>query len=373
MRSLLISLTLLAAARLPAQEKPALPGQEPDVLLLNNGERLVGHFESATAAAISFKSETAGVVSIHWDKVKELQASGAYAVIPKSVRVTGRQAIASVPKGSVSMVGKTLRVTPAPGATPREVPIADTAFVVAQPDFDKVSAPHSIFGDWQGGVTGGFSLVQATQSARGYNAGVSLARKEPDASWVEMRSRTLIDVNVSYAKVTQPHSPDIKTEIYHGGLEQDVYFSPRGFGFGQLAFDHNFSQGLDLQQLYGGGVGVTVVKRENQQLDLKISADYIRQSFSEAANNKNLIGSQFSDTYLRKLPRGIVFTQALTFTPSWNNTSAFAAIGGATVIFPTYKRLSVNLGVSDSYLHDPAPGFRKNSFQSTAGIAYSLR
>jgi len=57
---------------------------------------------------------------------------------------------------------------------------------------------------------------------------------------------------------------------------------PRFYAFGQGAFDHNFSQGLDLQQTYSGGIGWTLIDRANQTLDLKASLSYVRQQFSGA-------------------------------------------------------------------------------------------
>ena len=370
--SIFTLILLLPAALLRGQEKPHAPAPEPDTLLLNNGEKLIGHLEDSTAAAVTFKSETAGTVSVHWDKIKELKAGGIYAVIPKSLPVKDAKALAAVPEGSLALAGKDLEVTPAAGGKPETVPVADTGFVVTQPDFDKARENHGLLSDWKGGVTGGFALVEATQTSRAYNAALALSRSEPDVGWLGARNRTIVNFQVAYGKVTQPDSADIKTEIFHGDGERDEYFSARGFAFGQLSFDHNFSQGLDLQQLYGGGVGVTVLKRANQQLDLKGSVDYVRQSFTEASNNKNLIGAQFSDTYFYKLPHGILFNQALTVTPSLNITSAWSAIGSAGLVFPAYKRLSVTLAVLDGYLHDPPNGFRKNSFQSTAGIVYTI-
>lgn len=54
--------------------------------------------------------------------------------------------------------------------------------------------------------------------------------------------------------MSQPGSPKLKTSIFHGDLERDPYL-PRshGYFFVQTAFDHNFSQGLNLQQMYDAG------------------------------------------------------------------------------------------------------------------------
>jgi hypothetical protein len=220
---------------------------------------------------------------------------------------------------------------------------------------------------------GGASLVEATQKSNTFTAGVALVRAVPAENWLDPRNRTIVDFSVSYGKLTQPNTPTVKTSIYHADAERDQYFSGRFYGFGQLAYDHNFSQGLDLQQAYGGGVGWTVIKSAHQTLDVKASVNYIRQQFETAANNQNLVGSTFAEGYQRTLPHGILFTEQLSATPAWNNTRAYTASGGAGLTMPMFKRLSLSLSALDMFLNDPPPGFKKNSFQFTTGVSYTLK
>ena len=213
----------------------------------------------------------------------------------------------------------------------------------------------------------------------------------PKAGW-SRNNRTIFDFSASYGTVSQPGSPTLKTSIYHADGERDEYFSARVFAFGEAAFDHNYSQGLDLQQTYSGGIGWSVIKEANQTLDLKASMSYINQEFantagatigagtsttsvgpSKATATQSLIGSTFSEAYLRKLMHGIAFTESATVTPAWNNTNAYSAIGSVGLTLPAYKRLAVSLNATDAYLNDPPPAFKKNSFQFTLGLTYSLR
>jgi len=38
-----------------------------------------------------------------------------------------------------------------------------------------------------------------------------------------------------------------------------------------------------------------------------------------------------------------------------------------------HKRLSLALGSLDTFLNNPPPGFKKNSFQFTASLTYALK
>jgi hypothetical protein len=71
-------------------------------------------------------------------------------------------------------------------------------------------------------------------------------------------------------------------------------FSP----WGRRPFDHNFGQDLELQQIYGGGFGWTVLKTRKQEANLKGTIQYEKQQFiTGGGGNQNLIGSTFAATY----------------------------------------------------------------------------
>jgi len=191
-------------------------------------------------------------------------------------------------------------------------------------------------------------------------------------NWLDIRSRTILDFNEAYSKLSQPNTPDVKTSLLHAAAEQDWYLSPRLFAFGQAMWDHSYSQGLDLQQTYGGGVGFVVLKRTNQELDFKASMDYIDYRFQNSVLNKHLVGSIFGETYVRTFTHGILFNEQAGFTPSWNDTSAYSAFASAALTFPVYHHLGLTVGALDNFLNIPPPGFKKNSFQFTLGATYSF-
>lgn len=354
-------------------QKPGAAKPQPDVLIFTDGEKLIGQLKSAKGDSIVFKSDMAGEVTVAWSKIQELRTSHAFAVVNKNVKLGKHADISQVPQGNVAMTDQKVAVEPATGA-PRTVPVPDVGFVVAQPEFEKAMHHQAgFFQDWGGAVTAGLSLVQATQSARTFTGGIALVRTEPAEGWLNPSTRTLFDFSAAYGKVTQTGLEDIKTAIYHGDAEEDKYFSPRLFGFGQAAFDHNFSQGLRLQQMYGGGLGWTASKSAAAELDLKAGLSYIHQGFDISASNQSLVGTTFAEIYTRKFQHGILLNEQLSATPSWNNTNAYFGTGSVSLTMPVSKRLSMTTAALDTFLNDPPAGFKKNSFQFTAGLTYALK
>lgn len=351
----------------------------PDSIVFTNGDKLVGHFVRSTGSSVTFKSDALGDLTLDWSKVRELDTAARVAVIRKGVQFRRKRTPLDIPIGTLAMQDQNLRITAAPGSPVQSIPVTDAAVVIEESEFQRAANRSPGFlSDWTGAITAGATLVRATQNNQTFTGGVNLIRAEPTEDWLNPSYRTLVTFTESYGKLNQPATPTVKTSIFHAAAEQDQYFTSAVFAFGQADFDHNFSQGLDLQQTYNGGIGWTAVKTAAQQLDLKGSASYIRQQFLPGPTgiqpaSLNLIGSVFAERYHWKLPRGAVLDESLSATPAWNNTSAYSAAFNTLVTIPVYKRLGGSAGVIDTFLNDPPTGFKKNSFQFTMGLTYTLQ
>jgi hypothetical protein len=342
-----------------------------DVLLFLDGERLTGHFVKSAGSSLTFHSDALGDITVDWSKVKELQSSAKVAVLPKNAMLRKRADASSIPQGTLSMQDQQVHLAAAP-EPPKSIPVADAGLIVDQAGFQNaLSHQPGLLDAWKGAVTIGAAVVNATQDSESFNGAVSLVRAIPTESWLEPSNRTSMNLSAAYGEVSQPSTPSIKTAIFHGDLERDEYFSPRLYVFGQGAFDHNFSQGLDLQQTYSGGLGWTVIQHDNETLDLKASVSYVRQQFA-GAPDLDLIGSIFAEAFKRKFKHGLTLDQHLTLIPTWNNTNAYSGAFNALLSMPVYKRLNGSAGFIDSYLNNPPPAFRKNSVQLTLGLTYVL-
>jgi hypothetical protein len=361
---------------LPTQAADAAAKPKPDVLVFSNGDTLTGKLDHEAAGSVSFASDNAGTVEVPWAKLKELHTQGEFAVIQTGSPVGRKKANVDIPIGTISIEGDTLTVVTKTGA--RQIPVKEIAYIVDQATFEKnVYKKQGFTQGITGAITAGASTVNSTQNSVSINSGVVLSRVVPPVPWMPARQRTLLDFNSNYGKVTQPNTPTVKTNILHAGIEEDEYLSPRFYLLEQAMWDHNYSQGLDLQQLYGGGAGFTAIKDAKQELDVTGIIDYTKQSFSgtdtTAAYTNNIIGSSFGDNYIRKFPRKIVFTEIAAFNPAWNSPSDYSANVSVGATFPVYKNFAFSLGVIDSYLNDPPPGFKGNSVQLNTGLSYTIQ
>lgn len=369
-------------AAAPAEHGP------PDTILFTNGDHLTGTFLREVGGAVMFHSNIVGDISVPWSKIKELHSNTRMAVLQKSVTVHRGKIGNQVPIGPLTVSDNKITVQPENKPAVAPIPVKSAEYIIDKTTLQKeVLQRPGFFDGWNGAATAGATIVHATQKQYTFTGAIALARIAPTVSWLDTRNRTTIDFNGSYGKITQPAyvsegvfypSSDSKSSIFHAAAERDQYFSPRMYVLGETAFDHNYSQGLDLQQVYGGGVGYTVVKRPRQDLDFKGTVQYEKQNFLNATDgtNQNLIGSTFAGVYLLHLPRGLIFNQQVSYLPAYNNTRAYSATESDTLAIPFYKSLSFSVGTLDSYLNDPPPAVPptlKNSFQFTFGATYTFK
>lgn len=359
-----------------------------DVIVFTNGDQLTGTMERGVGENVVFKSDTVGEITVPMSKVKELRTHGSFVVIRKDEKPSK---VTRHP-GSLVYADNAVTVDTKIGAS-ETVPVKNLAFIIDKTTYDNNVAHHpNLLHGWNGSVSGGASLIRSTQTGTSFNAGITLIRSIPTVSYLPPKTRTTFNLLESYGKLTQPVIPptgappsEAKTSIFHADAEHDIYFTPRFYTLGEVSFDHNFAQGLNVQQVYGGGFGWTPLQTPIQQLDLKADVHYEMQSFIQPEQpappatplpsipNQNLIGSTFGEAYHRNLPGKIVFTENASILPAFNNPDAYSAVAAAGLTLPTYKRISLGLNATDNYLNMPATGYKKNSFQFITSVVYAFK
>jgi hypothetical protein len=383
----LMTLPIVFTARnAVAQDAAAKPGV--DVLIFTNGDQLTGTLVSESDGSVTFHSDMTGDVEVDWNKIKSLHTGGKYAVITPGEKLRVGRPAPQVPVGTLSVSNDEVSVSGVGGEV-KNVPTKDAAYLVNGDDFQKAIAHEPGFAHgWTGDITLGASLVESTQTSDSFNGAIALVRTQPSVDWLEPRNKTIFDATAAYGLTTQPFIAGVqsassaKTNILHGDIERDQYLTPRFYALADASADHNIGSGLQVQQIYGGGAGYSIIKEKTRTLDVKGDIHYQRQEFYPAADfpsgqTLNLIGASIGEMYMQKLPKGMVFNETGTVLPAFNTPagqpSAFSAQIIAALLFPVYKNLGFTLGSQDNFVNNPPLGYKKNTFQFTAGVTYSLK
>jgi Protein of unknown function, DUF481 len=384
-----VVLALFALSATLCHAAPQNPA--PDTLVFINGDTITGTFVHEVGGTVTFHSNMLGDLEIPWKNIREIHTGTNVAVIRNGVVLKHGHIPADLPIGTLAVSDGLVTVHPANHAMIQPIPVASAEYIVDQASLHKQLLGHpGFFQAWNGAATVGLTLVQATQNQYSFAADISLARVVPTVSWLAPRNRTTVNYAQSYGKITEPAYTDssgafvpstyTKSSIFHADAERDQYFSPRFYYLGMLSYDHNFSQSLDLQQLYGGGFGYTVFKNPVHEFDVKAILQYERQAFFSNTPppppTENLIASTFGGYYLRHVTKGILFTQQLLYIPAWNNLHAYSFSETDNLALPVYKNFSFSLGTLDTYLNNVPltyPATKRNSFQFTTGVTYNIK
>ncbi len=353
---------------------------KPDVLVFLNGDRITGNLVKADGVNIYFATDEAGQVTVPWTKIKNFDTSKRFAVLTKKEKAQRKHINHSIPVGSLHLNGKTLTI--ADNNASQNVAVSDISYVIDEATYRKnVEQEQGLFHGITGSVTAGYSQVNSTYNSTTLTSGVNLTRIAPAVPWMKAARRTLLNFSNTYSTFTQSPSPTAVTNILHGSLEEDEYLKPRFYLLEQAIYDRNSVEGLALQQVYGGGLGYTVIKKAMQELDLSATVNYTKQQFDQpvALNpnqapsaTQNLIGATFADNYTYKLPHHIVLTEVSNVTPEFNYFQAYTANATVGATMPIIKNFGLSIQAIDNYLNDPPPGFKGNSTQYTTGLTYSI-
>lgn len=386
---MILPLACAASAKHEATPKtPAAAAAPPDVVIFINGDQLSGTMIRSEGPAVLFHSKMVGAVQIPWAAIKELRTNGQMVVIQNNVlKHRGKQSL-KLPSGPITVADQRVTVHAEGGASVTPVPLKDVKFIIDEKTFQKQIAGHpGIFEGWNGALTAGTTLVQATQNQTSLTAGVDLTRLVPTVSWLAPRNRTRISFTGAFGKITQPSftaggvtvpAASVETNIYRAAAERDESLTPRFYLLAKTVFDHNYSQDLDLRQRYGGGIGWIALKTPKQGLYLDAMLQYEGQSFLNAAAsaNQKLVGSTLDATWGATLSHGITATQIVYWIPAFNNSHAYSVGESNTLTLPFFKGLAFSIQSIDDYLNNPPPAIpptKRNSFEFTTGISLTIK
>ncbi len=371
-------------AQAPAGKTP------PDVLVFANGDRLTGKLVSANGGNVVFKSDMAGDLTIPFSKVKELHSGTEFVALRKSK--AGH--IAPAGTGTVTFAEDKVTLTKGTEAA-QTLAAGDLGYLIDVPTYAKAVDRRAGFAEgWTGAATAGLTLVRSTETATTFTGAVNFVRAIPVVAYLPNRNRTTVNLSETYGTNSSPVIPQttppsppvvVQSSIFHADGQRDEYFSPRLYALADVSFDHNFSQGLQLQDVVGVGAGWTPLQTARQELDLRADVHYEKQEFLPTAvgtvnaangafqDNLDLVGSTFQENFHRTLPRKLVFTEWANILPAWNVPKAYTANAYVSLTLPVFRRWNAVISATDNYLNDPSPGYRRNSVQFVTGVTYTLK
>jgi len=329
-----------------------------DQVVLKNGDRLTGSIEKSDDKSLVIKTEFAGEVTVQWPAVQEIKSEQPLHVSLKE----GKTVV-----GAISGSGGKVDVATKTG---ERVEVAKDSIVVMrshaeQKAWEKLQHPGLLEG-WNGGVSIGFGLTGGNSETK------NLALAFNGVRTGLHDKLTLYAASVYATNDLAPAATRVTANTNRGGARYDRDITPRLFGFVNADFFTDALQDLNLRSVFGGGLGIHVVKRPSTTLDLLGGANYTRENYTQAAPLPHLIHSfaaaQAGDEFLHKLGKSTVITQRAYLFPDFQNTGEYRATFDLATVTKFNKWLGWQNSFGDVYVTNPPIGKKKNDIVFTTGL-----
>lgn len=342
-----------------------------DQITLKNGDHLSGTVVKSDGKTLVLHTDYAGDVTVQFDAITQLTTD-------KELHVTTADKKTVV--GPVSTSDGKIEVATKAGGTV-EVPPAKVVLMrndAEQLAYDKSMHPGLLHG-WNGGVNVGFSLARGNSEATNLALGINAVHPtENDTTTIYLTS---LNTNNQLA------TPSTVADLITAGIRYDHNLDPRLFGFVAADFMSNALQDLDLRGMYGGGLGVHVIKSDKTMLDVLAGLNYTHETYSNGAVvtpvtvppayvsygvTNRFLALTLGDQLVVKAGKSTVVTQKFDFYPNLSDTGEYQGEFDLGTVTKISKWLGWQNQFSDIYVSNPPIGTKKNDLILTTGLNFSF-
>jgi putative salt-induced outer membrane protein YdiY len=339
---------------------------QADVVTLKNGDRLTGTLVTVKGGNLELKSEVLGspttplALTIPLAQVASFSAEKPAVVVQGQKTVEGQLVLQ--PSGDWQVTEKGQSQT---------VPAANVDLILPADAYHAlVEHKAKLWQDWHGTSSLGYAIQRGDQQTSNFSATVAAIRERPATPIFQRHWRTNYNLTTLLSHATE-NGTEISSNTFSTGFRQDYLFTPRSFLFGFAQIDHVGPQGLYLRQTYGGGYGYDLISTSRTVFSLLGGLDYVHEKFVTGDSNsaaEALAGEKLGIQFTKR----VRLDHNLNFYPNLSDTGRYRFDTATTLSAQLVNKFSVNVGVIDLYLSNPAAGSKKNNVAFTTGLGYTF-
>lgn len=330
-----------------------------DQITMKDGDRITGAIVKKDGDSITVKSKNFGTVTLKWADVATVKSDQ-----PLTVTLAGGKSV----KANIETQGDRIQVA-APGA-PQAVDPKDVITLrddAEEKTYQKFLHPR-LLDLWT--ITGSLNLAGTTG-----NSETSTLTTPINFVRASNTTRTTAYFNSisSSAKINGVNSSTAKA--VRGGWAYDRNLAKKIFANAFNDYEYDKFQALDLRMVIGGGVGYHVWSHDASHLNVVGGGDWNRAAFgatgSSVAFTRNSAEAFWGDDFNYKLSARTSFVETFRMFDNLSDTGQYRMNADVSATTQLTKWLTWNVSLSDRYLSDPVPGFKKNDFLYSTGLGFS--
>jgi putative salt-induced outer membrane protein YdiY len=348
---------------------------EADVVVLANGDRITGTFQSVRGTMLTMQAGPLGNLSIPVSQISSIALGE-----PVTVVVHG----GAIVHGDIALEPSHVWDVTGDDGVAHTIAVSTVDVILPAARFqamvDHVAEPWQ---DWTGTANLGYSIQRGNQETNTFSSSVDSRRERPPAPVFAPHWRTNVHLTMLLSNAIEAGT-SIGSNTVSSSVRQDLFFAPGAFVFGIVQFDHVGTEGLSLRQTYGGGSGFDLPLTPRGTFSVFGGLTFVRESFSESAAQTAVDqanGTSRADTGQPSAQLLIGEKLRYQLTPRVRLDHTANAYPNVTIVGQYHldtrsavdvkltNRFSLNTSLIDLYLSNPAPGGRRNNFALTTGIA----
>jgi len=324
---------------------PALAAPKADVVVLQNGTRVVGEVKSMQKARLELGTDDMGTIQVEWGKVAQVTAPGFF----------------EVEKMSGGLVFGSLR--PGPGEGVLEV-VADWG-TEALPlrEVARIQRVKSSFWDrWKGSVDAGASYTSASE----------LLQLELDGNLRYRQPRFEASATANAVLTQQPDVDETRRSALTVGYTR--LFSSRQRVFTQATLEQNQELGYDLRSSVLGGWAYTLARDARNELvgGTGLSVNREKPLEGESTTNLEAVAGLDWANFAYDFPNTDIHVSAMGYL-GLNQWGRFRLEASASLRRELFSDFYFGLKGYESYDSEPATeGAQKNDWGLTLTLGYSF-
>ncbi len=360
-----------------------------DQVTLANGDRITGTVLHSDTKTLVIKTDNAGEVTLKWDSIAAISAPGQlYIGLGDGQMVSG--SVETV-DGKFNVTTKTAGVVSTSKESIQFIRNNDEQ-AKAQAEIDHFRNPRLV-DLWVGNLDLGFA------ASRG-NANTETLTLSTNAA----RSTTRDKIAVYYTSIFSSSdfsggTSQTTANSKRGGVSYNLNLNKKAFVFGSVDLESDQFQALDLRFTPAGGAGYHAIATKPTQLDLRVGAAGDQEFFSTGLSRTGTfiagaltgvptIGSTtfssqqqinrtsaellLGNNFVHKFNSTTSVEQKLDVFANLSNTGAYRVNLDISAVTAIRKWFSWQVTISDRFLSDPLPGFKKNDAIYSTGARVSF-
>ena len=330
-----------------------------DQITMKDGDRITGDIVRKDGDSVVVKSKNFGTVTLKWADIAAVKSDQ-----PITVTLAGGRVV----KAKIETQGDRIQVA-APDV-PQAVDPKDVVTLrndAEEKAYQKYLHPR-LLDLWT--VTGSLNLA----GTKG-NAETSTLTTPINFVRASNTTRTTAYFNSisSSAKINGVESSTAKA--VRGGWAYDRDLAKKIFANAFNDYEYDKFQSLDLRVVIGGGLGYHIWSHDASHLSVVGGGDWNRAAFGGTATSpaftRNSAEAFWGDDFNYKLSARTSFVQTFRMFDNLSDTGQYRMNADAGATTQLTKWLTWNISLSDRYLSNPAPGFKKNDFLYSTGLGFS--